>query len=146
MLGTFFTSQYNWYKISTFPDLAEKVLIQEALNLDAVVRDLLKPGGFVTTTQNNGQQWDAPNGWAPLEWVSIKGLRNYYLTEEANTAADHWIKLNTDVYNRTGKMMEKYNVVDKHLEAGGGEHPSPDGFGWTNEVLPHSPHSSHSPH
>jgi neutral trehalase len=54
-------------KKSTFPDLAEKVLIQEALNLGAVVRDLLKPGGFVATTQNNGQQWDAPNGWAPLK-------------------------------------------------------------------------------
>jgi alpha,alpha-trehalase len=67
--------------------------------------------------------------------VSIKGLRNYYFPEEANTAADRWIKLNTDVYNRTGKMMEKYNVVDTHLEAGGGEHPSQDGFGWTNGVL-----------
>jgi len=45
------------------------------------------------------------------------------------------MKLNIDVYNRTGKLMEKYNVVDTHLEAGGGEYPGQDGFGWTNGVL-----------
>ena len=31
--------------------------------------------------------------------------------------------------------MKKYNVVDLNLEAGGGEYPSQDGFGWTNGVL-----------
>jgi alpha,alpha-trehalase len=31
--------------------------------------------------------------------------------------------------------MEKYNVVDTHLEAGGGEYTGQDGFGWTNGVL-----------
>ena len=31
--------------------------------------------------------------------------------------------------------MEKYNVVDTQLEAGGGEYPGQDGFGWTNGVL-----------
>jgi alpha,alpha-trehalase len=31
--------------------------------------------------------------------------------------------------------MEKYNVVDTQLEAGGGEYAGQDGFGWTNGVL-----------
>jgi len=31
--------------------------------------------------------------------------------------------------------MEKYNVADTRLEAGGGEYDSQDGFGWTNGVL-----------
>jgi alpha,alpha-trehalase len=35
----------------------------------------------------------------------------------------------------TGKMMEKYNVCDLDLEAGGGEYPLQDGFGWTNGVV-----------
>jgi alpha,alpha-trehalase len=39
------------------------------------------------------------------------------------------------VYKRTGKLMEKYNVVDLNAEAGGGEYPGQDGFGWTNGVL-----------
>src|SRR6266498_5113379 len=49
--------------------------------------------------------------------------------------AQRWVKLNSDVFERTGKLMEKYNVVDTHLEAGGGEYGGQDGFGWTNGVL-----------
>jgi len=55
--------------------------------------------------------------------------------ELAKDIAMRWMKLNIDVYDRTGKLMEKYNVVDTHLEAGGGEYPGQDGFGWTNGVL-----------
>ena len=55
--------------------------------------------------------------------------------ELAKDIATRWVKLNMDVYSRTGKLMEKYNVVDTQLEAGGGEYPGQDGFGWTNGVL-----------
>ncbi|MBD0374432.1 MAG: alpha,alpha-trehalase TreA [Flavisolibacter sp.] len=95
----------------------------------------VKPGGVVTTPNNTGEQWDAPNGWAPLEWVTITGLENYGQSDLARTLAERWIRLNVDVYNRTGKLMEKYNVLNTTLEAGGGEYPSQDGFGWTNGVL-----------
>jgi neutral trehalase len=36
--------------------------------------------------------------------------------------------------SRDGRMMEKYDVVDPAREAGGGEYPTQDGFGWTNGV------------
>src|SRR5262249_33632604 len=39
-----------------------------------VAKRLLKPGGLATTTVNTGQQWDAPNGWAPLQWIAAAGL------------------------------------------------------------------------
>ncbi|HRH60329.1 MAG TPA: trehalase family glycosidase, partial [Chitinophagaceae bacterium] len=100
-----------------------------------VKKDFLKPGGVVTTLKNSGQQWDAPNGWAPLEYIAIKGLDNYNQKELAKDIANKWVQLNVSVYKRTGKMMEKYNVTDTHLEAGGGEYPSQDGFGWSNGVL-----------
>jgi len=83
----------------------------------------------------SGQQWDAPNGWAPLQWITIVGLENYGHHELAAEVSSRWINLNSDVFKRTGKLMEKYNVVDTHLEAGGGEYPGQDGFGWTNGVL-----------
>jgi alpha,alpha-trehalase len=53
----------------------------------------------------------------------------------AKDIAVRWCKLNASVYARTGKMIEKYNVVDTHLESGGGEYPTQDGFGWSNGVL-----------
>ncbi len=109
----------------------------EQANLVAsVIREkFLKPGGVVSTLETTGQQWDAPNGWAPLQWITIKGLENYGHDELAANIAQRWIKLNTDVFKRSGRLMEKYNVVDTHLEAGGGEYPGQDGFGWTNGVL-----------
>jgi alpha,alpha-trehalase len=95
---------------------------------------LLKPGGVVTTINNTGQQWDAPNGWAPLQWVAVNGLNNYNEKVLAKDIAKRWLALNDKVYAATSKMMEKYNVEDLSKEAGGGEYPSQDGFGWTNGV------------
>jgi alpha,alpha-trehalase len=94
----------------------------------------LKPGGFVTTLEETGQQWDAPNGWAPLQWMTIKGLLNYQQLELAMEAIDRWLAINNRVYKQTGKMVEKYNVNDISLLAGGGEYPVQDGFGWSNGV------------
>jgi len=91
-------------------------------------------GGLVTTTEATDQQWDAPNGWAPLQWIAVKGLANYNHIDLAKEIAKRWMELNEKVYEHTGKMMEKYNVVDTELTAGGGEYPAQDGFGWTNGV------------
>jgi hypothetical protein len=98
-------------------------------------RDFLKPGGFVTTLVASGQQWDSPNGWPPLQWLAIQGVRRYGRTDLAITARDRWLALNGRTYRSTGKMLEKYDVVDLSRRAGGGEYPTQDGFGWTNGVV-----------
>ena len=90
---------------------------------------------MVTTKNNTGQQWDAPNGWAPLQWTTIKGLHQYGYHSLTKTIAQRWIDLNTQVYHRTGRLLEKYNVEDTTLLSGGGEYAVQDGFGWTNGVL-----------
>lgn len=102
---------------------------------DVLQRDFLKPGGVVTTLKVTGQQWDAPNGWAPLQWMTIDGLERYGKSGQARELARRWADLNIRVYKSTGKLTEKYNVVDTTLETGGGEYPNQDGFGWTNGVL-----------
>lgn len=101
----------------------------------AALAGLLKQGGFQATTLNTGQQWDAPNGWAPLQWVGVLGLENYTFFEESRDAAARWAVLNRKVFERTGKLTEKYNVAETGLEGGGGEYPNQDGFGWTIGVL-----------
>ena len=102
-----------------------------AANLE---RHFLKPGGFVTTTIRTGQQWDAPNGWPPLEWMTIEGVRRYGRADLADTARARWLALNRRTYRATGRMTEKYDVVDLSRRAGGGEYATQDGFGWTNGV------------
>src|SRR5213595_600341 len=99
-----------------------------------LAREFLKPGGFVPTLIASGQQWDAPNGWAPLEWLAIEGVRRYGRGDLAARARDRWLALNRRTYQATGKMTEKYDVVDLRRRAGGGEYPTQDGFGWTNGV------------
>ena len=96
--------------------------------------EFLKPGGFVTTLIASGQQWDAPNGWPPLEWLTIEGVRRYGRADIADKARDRWLALNRRTYRSTGSMKEKYDVVDLTRRAGGGEYPTQDGFGWTNGV------------
>jgi len=96
--------------------------------------EFLKPGGLTTTLQVTGQQWDAPNGWAPLQWLAYMGLKNYGHIRLASEIRHRWLRQNIRVYQATGKMMEKYNVMDTTLTAGGGEYPNQDGFGWTNGV------------
>ena len=97
--------------------------------------NFLKPGGLATTRARSGQQWDAPNAWAPLQYMAIDGLERYQQGALARTIGTRWIGLNTEVFQQTGKLMEKYNVIEPHLKAGGGEYPLQDGFGWTNGVL-----------
>jgi Neutral trehalase len=69
--------------------------------------DLLRPHGLLTTTLETGQQWDAPNGWAPLQWIAIQGLEAYGQRELAETIATRWIGHNIAVYQRDGKLVEK---------------------------------------
>ncbi len=95
----------------------------------------LRPGGLLTTPNPTGQQWDAPNGWAPLQYLAVEGLTRYNQKPLADTIAHRWVRLNRRVFQQTGKLLEKYDVVNLSRPAGGGEYPLQDGFGWTNGVL-----------
>jgi alpha,alpha-trehalase len=108
---------------------------QQAAGVKRMVADeLLKTAGVVTTPNHTGQQWDWPNGWAPLQWMTIQGLRNYHFTALADEIGQRWMKVNEEVYHKYHRLEEKYNVVNPEVPGGGGEYPNQDGFGWTNGV------------
>ncbi|MDN5873701.1 MAG: alpha,alpha-trehalase TreF, partial [Sinobacteraceae bacterium] len=106
---------------------------QAAQVADALRDQLLAPGGLATTTINSGQQWDEPNGWAPLQWMAITGLKNYAQDELADTLATRWLTTVATVYAQRSKCVEKYDLQSPQ-PGGGGEYPGQDGFGWTNGV------------
>ena len=108
---------------------------QAAAVAAAIEKDFLKSGGLVTTLTESGEQWDAPNGWAPLQWVAIEGLRRYGYDTLASEIRSRWIRTNLEVYATHHKLVEKYNVDANEKLGGGGEYPLQDGFGWTNGVL-----------
>lgn len=118
-----------------FPLFFKLATPQQATRVhDRLKADFLQPGGWVTTLHQTGQQWDWPNGWAPLQWVVYQALLNYGFVETAREGRNRWMDLNDKVFRATGKMMEKYNVVHAAITTGGGEYPNQDGFGWTNGV------------
>jgi alpha,alpha-trehalase len=99
-----------------------------------IEQDFLHDGGLIATLVDNGQQWDSPNGWAPLQWVAIEGLRAYGYNELADKIRDRWLAVNDKVFADRRKMIEKYDVKNPGSLGGGGEYPLQDGFGWTNGV------------
>ncbi|HEX7874298.1 MAG TPA: alpha,alpha-trehalase TreF [Sphingobium sp.] len=114
-----------------FVGLADKAQARQVAGITA--SRLLAPGGLRTTLTTTGQQWDTPNGWAPLQWVAIAGLNRYGQDALARSIASRWIGTVNAAYRETGKMLEKYDVEERK-PGGGGEYPLQDGFGWTNGV------------
>ena len=136
---------YNWRtrRRSTVRSLAGVVPLAYGLATSAQAAKVaeglrvsfLKPGGLLTTLSRTGQQWDAPNGWAPLQYLAEEGLTRYGQPTLADTITNRWVRLNSRVFLQTGKLLEKYDVLNVNRPAGGGEYPLQDGFGWTNGVL-----------
>jgi alpha,alpha-trehalase len=97
-------------------------------------RKFLKFGGLITTLNKTGEQWDSPNAWAPLQMMAIWGLRNYGHDQLANEIKKRWLSIVYHEYEKSYKLLEKYNAMDPQAEGSGGEYPNQDGFGWTNGV------------
>ncbi|HEX7380552.1 MAG TPA: alpha,alpha-trehalase TreF [Nevskiaceae bacterium] len=107
---------------------------ERARQVAAALRaQLLAPGGLATTTIGSGQQWDQPNGWAPLQWIAIQGLVRYGEQQLADDIATRWLDSVATVYRTSSKFVEKYDLQSGQ-GGGGGEYAGQDGFGWTNGV------------
>ncbi|TMO58021.1 alpha,alpha-trehalase TreF [Pseudoalteromonas phenolica] len=118
--------------VALFAEVASEQQTQAVAN--KLERAFLKSGGLVTTLSETKQQWDAPNGWAPLQWFSVQGLMNYQHNSLAIKIMQHWTQSVETIFAQTGKLMEKYNVCQVVDIASGGEYEVQEGFGWTNGV------------
>jgi alpha,alpha-trehalase len=98
-----------------------------------ISQHLLAPGGLRTTLIASGQQWDTPNGWAPLQWIAAAGLRRFGHDELGRDIARRWIATVEAAYARTGLVFEKYDIETGAVGTGG-EYAPQIGFGWTNGV------------
>lgn len=126
-----------------FPMWAGMVTREQAAQLVKALRRFENKGGLATTdVLPVGQfvigsmptQWAYPNGWAPLQYIVIRGLERYGYFEDAERIARKWLACNTDWFNKHGLFLEKYNVVNPEKPPVKGVYPSQTGFGWTNAV------------
>ncbi len=127
----FLTTFYPlWAGIAT-PEQAARVV----RNLSLFERN----GGLQTSTTASGEQWDAPFGWAPLEILATEGLRRYGYTADANRISTKFLSVVVDQYRRSGRIVEKYDVVRRSAQLDGeirfGYRSNEVGFGWTNAAF-----------
>jgi alpha,alpha-trehalase len=98
-----------------------------------------KPGGLQTSEMSTGDQWDAPFGWAPLQWIAVQGMRRYGYNKEADRVSREFLSMVIHEFVRHGDLEEKYDVSRRSDQVAGGLRYGYDsneaGFGWTNAVF-----------
>lgn len=75
-------------------------------------------------------QWDYPNGWACLQYIVMLGLDNYGYRDEAKRIAKKYVTLVEKVFEETGNLWEKYNVINGSIEVNN-EYEMPAMMGWS---------------
>lgn len=134
-----------WSLAGFYPLWAGMASEQQAKRIVDNLYRFEKKGGLTTTMRplidtsilfgSLKAQWAHPNGWAPLHYFVIEGLRRYGYHDEARRIAIMWVKTNLDWFARHGVFLEKYNVVNPRKKPVEGVYPSQTGFGWTNAVF-----------
>jgi alpha,alpha-trehalase len=123
---------------------AGMVTKQQAKQLVNSLKKFEQKGGLATTDGQVGGkgifnnvplQWAYPNGWAPLHFIVVEGLKRYGYHEDAERIARKWLKTNLDWFTQHGEFLEKYNVVSPSKPPTDGLYPTHTGFGWTNAIF-----------
>ncbi|KAM7278582.1 hypothetical protein ACFE04_005716 [Oxalis oulophora] len=113
-------------------------LLVEKLTKSLKTSGLVLEAGIATSLIRSGEQWDFPNGWAPIQHMIVEGLVRSG-SEQARGFAEeiavNWIRTNYAVYKTTGVMHEKFDVEKSGQFGGGGEYTPQTGFGWSNGVV-----------
>lgn len=134
-----------WSLAAYYPMWAGMVTKDQAKKLVENLKRFEKKGGLTATMRplidtsamfgSLKVQWANPNGWAPLHYIVVEGLKRYGYHKEARRIAVAWVKTNLDWFDKHGVFQEKYNVVNTKKPPVEGLYPSQTGFGWTNAVL-----------
>jgi alpha,alpha-trehalase len=143
--GFYFDYDYKHKKQSTFysiagfyPMWARLATHTQAKKMVDNLKHFEYNGGLANTQSNNlseeYKQHDYPNGWPHQQWVVVRGLMNYNFKDDAERIAKKFLDLNKKVFEKTGKLWEKYNVVKSDI--GESErYKTQWGFGWTNAIF-----------
>jgi alpha,alpha-trehalase len=129
--------------LSTYPFLTTYYALwsglatpEQAKRLDANLPLFERAGGLQMSTDDTGEQWDAPFGWAPTNWLAVAGLARYGYTADADRIARKFMATVQHGYQRDGTIREKYNMdtASSDVTVTTGYQTNAVGFGWTNGV------------
>lgn len=78
-------------------------------------------------------QWSYPNAWAPLQYLTVRGLHNYGYDKEAKRVSEKYIGAVTKTFDQTHNLWEKYNVREGSINVTH-EYETPTMMGWSAGV------------
>ncbi|MGV3662184.1 MAG: trehalase family glycosidase [Prosthecobacter sp.] len=109
---------------------------EQAARIVARLPEFEAEGGLRTSLHTTGCQWDAPFGWAPLNYLAVMALNRYGYRAEARRLARRFVSTVAGEFRRTGQLFEKYDVEACTSGVEGkiiyGYPTNEPGFGWTN--------------
>lgn len=79
-------------------------------------------------------QWSYPNGWAPVQYLAVRGLAGYGYMEEARRIAHKYVGIVVRNFRQTGNLWEKYNVAEGNVNVSD-EYDMPTMIGWTAGIF-----------
>ncbi len=111
--------------ITSKESLAPKVnLAKIPLRYRIAIKEVLKP-----------KQWDFPNIWPPLEYLTVIGLLRYGFIEDAK-------RIIINSLNAHARIFRSYGTFFERIDGSKGDKPKIDyhylmqsGFGWTNAIF-----------
>jgi alpha,alpha-trehalase len=142
--GMFFDYEFQNKKLSSYEYATTFYPLWAGSATAAQVRALVNnlhlfehQGGLAMSTKASGAQWDYPYGWAPIQLLTVEGLRRYGYNEDADRISYEFLSMVLANFQRDGNIREKYNVVtdSSNVEVAEGYRTNVIGFGWTNGVF-----------
>lgn len=173
--GFFFDYGYDYQQISDFMSLASFTPMWAGLATVAQAKQMIEklpkfeaPHGLTITTKESlpkpidlsiiprryhpaveevlkPKQWDYPNVWAPLEYLTVIGLLKYGYIADAKRIMEKSVKAHATGFRKYGTFFEKLNGETGELgkgalygdqELGNGTlNIQNEGFGWTNAIF-----------
>ena len=77
-------------------------------------------------------QWNYPSGWPPFQIMVTEALQKYGYSADAGQVARRFLNTQIALYEQTGHLWEKYNVVDGDLVFPNERYDVPPLHGWSS--------------
>ena len=87
------------------------------------VNDILRP-----------KQWDYPNIWPPVEYLTVVGLLKYGFVDDAVRIMKKALVAQNNMFQKHETFFEKFDGATGD-KAEGFHYPNQSGFGWTNAIF-----------
>ena len=122
------------YVTTLYPLWAGAASPEQAAALHGKLALFEREGGIAMSRDRSGAQWDAPFGWAPVNWLVASGLDRYGFRDDARRIARAFTATIDRALAHDGTIREKYNMDtgDADVQVTVGYADNVVGFGWSN--------------